>query len=230
MIGKRIIITGASSGIGKALAEALISEGAEVIGLSRSCPEVEGIHFIQTDLRDLSSIKSAISSLDSIDALINNAGMAYLSSVMHGDPSKWDEMWEVNVRAVAYASQLALPLFPEAGGQIINLSSMSGHRVPPSGGFYSPTKFAVKALSEALRLELRACGNPTRVSTVSPGFVDTPLLDIYFKGREEQLAQTKESVRMLSAKDIAAQLLHILKAPLTLEIGDISLRSNSQAV
>ena len=105
---------------------------------------------------------------------------------------------------------------------------MSGHRVPPSGGFYSPTKFAVRGISDALRNELRSDDNPTRVATVSPGFVDTPLLDHYFKGREDQLSQTRASMRMLQPEDVASSILHILDTPLHVEITDIQMRSVDQ--
>ncbi len=227
----KVVITGGSSGIGLELAHLLQANGCQVVVLSRSVGQLaEGVLHIPTDLRDLGSIEAAFDQLGSIDALVNNAGIAYKSSMIDGDLREWDEMWEVNVRALGYCSQLALRAFPDSGGQIVNVSSMSGHRVPPSGGFYSPTKFAVRAMSEALRLELRARGSMTRISSVSPGFVDTPLLDTYFKGREEQLQQTKETIQMLQPEDIARQILHILETPLAVEIGDIGLRSVGQSV
>ena len=92
-------------------------------------------------------------------------------------------MLDLNVLGLAVACREALKHFPESGGHVVNLGSMSGHRVPGRGGFYSATKFAVRALTEGLRQELRAAGNNTRVSSVSPGFVDTScseLLDLYF--------------------------------------------------
>ncbi len=227
--GKTVIITGASSGIGQAISQSVSQHGAEVVALCRTAPNIDGIRHIATDLRDLESIRAAFDTIPSCDALINNAGMAYCSPIMEGGVDEWDEMWEVNVRALAYCSHLALSRLT-AQGQVINLSSMSGHRVPPSGGFYAPTKFAVRAVTEALRWELKAAGSPIRVSSVSPGFVDTPLLDTYFQGREEQLASTKATTQFLTSQDIAQQVLAILQTPSHVEVGDISLRSASQSV
>ena len=139
-------------------------------------------------------------------------------------------MWEVNVRALALCAQQALRHLPASGGRIINISSLSGHRVPPTGGFYAPTKFAVRAITDALRHELKQDGAPHQVATVSPGFVDTPLVEKYFHGREDDLAAVKSSMRMLEAEDIARAVLHIATAPAHVEVGDIVLRSADQKV
>jgi NADP-dependent 3-hydroxy acid dehydrogenase YdfG len=221
----------ASSGIGKAIAAALVRDGQEVIGLCRSIENLpDKVIPLRCDLRDADAIKDAFASLERLDILVNSAGLAYLARLSDGDPGQWEEMWRLNVHALGLCSQMALSLFPESGGHILNLSSMSGHRVPPTGGFYAGTKFAVRAISEALRAELKSSGNRTRVSCLSPGFVDTPLLDKYFDGREEQLAETKAEVRMLTPEDIAETALHLLKTPPGVEINDVLMRSNDQAV
>lgn len=228
---KTALVTGASSGIGKAIAKALLEQGMSVIGLCRSVDQLPGgVKPLACDLRDESAIRSAFESLDQLDILVNSAGLAYLSRISDGDPSDWEEMWRVNVHALGLCSQLSLALFPEVGGQILNISSMSGHRVPPTGGFYASTKFAVRAVSEALRAELKSCGNKTRVSCLSPGFVDTPLLDKYFAGREEQLAETRANIDMLTPEAIADAAVHVLTSPRGVEINDILLRSADQAM
>ena len=228
---KTALITGASSGIGKAIAIALQESGMKVIGLCRSVENLpEGVTPLACDLRDATQIQEAFLSLDHLDILVNSAGLAYLSRLTDGDPALWEEMWQVNVHALSLCCQLALPLFPENSGQILNLSSMSGHRVPPTGGFYAATKFAVRAVSEALRTELKTAGSSVRVSTLSPGFVDTPLLDKYFAGREDQLKQTRESIKMLTPESIAASALHILTSPPDVEVNDIMMRSADQAM
>ena len=107
---------------------------------------------------------------------------------------------------------------------------MSGHRVPPSGGFYAATKFAVKAVTEALRFELKASNNKTRVAMISPGFVDTPLLDLYFKGDEEKLKKLKNEIHMLDPINVAESVTHIIEAPSHVEIGDIQLRPSEQGI
>ena len=228
---KKVLITGASSGIGKAIAEALLKEGAEVIGLCRSVENLPpDVTPLSCDLSEPDQIATAFSSLDQLDILINNAGLAYLSPISTGDPEKWKSMWQINVHALGLCSQQALKLFPPSGGHILNISSLSGHRVPPTGGFYAATKFAVRAMTEALRSELKLVNSATRISSISPGFVDTPLLDHYFAGREEQLAQTRAEVNMLTPQNIAATALHILSAPPGVEINDVLLRSSDQAV
>jgi NADP-dependent 3-hydroxy acid dehydrogenase YdfG len=228
---KTALVTGASSGIGKAIAIALQESGMKVIGLCRSVENLpEGVTPLACDLRDATQIQEAFLSLDHLDILVNSAGLAYLSRLTDGDPALWEEMWQVNVHALSLCCQLALPLFPKNSGQILNLSSMSGHRVPPTGGFYAATKFAVRAVSEALRAELKTAGSSVRVSTLSPGFVDTPLLDKYFAGREDQLKQTRESIKMLTPESIAASALHVLTSPPDVEINDIMMRSADQAM
>ena len=228
---KTALVTGASSGIGKAIASALLKEGMTVIGLCRSVDQLpDGVKPLACDLRDESAIKVAFESLKDLDILVNSAGLAYLSPICDGNSSDWEEMWRVNVHALGLCSQLSLALFPESGGHILNLSSMSGHRVPPTGGFYASTKFAVRAVSEALRAELKTSGNNTRISCLSPGFVDTPLLDKYFAGREDQLAETRAKIDMLTPEAIADAALHILTSPASVEINDVLLRSADQAI
>lgn len=228
---KSALVTGASSGIGRAIAEALVGEGFEVTGLCRSVGHLPaGVTPLRCDLLRTEEIEAAFAGLSSLDILVNSAGLAYLARLSDGDPAQWEEMWRINVHALALCSRLALPLFPESGGHILNLSSMSGHRVPPTGGFYAGTKFAVRAVSEALRSELKTTGNRTRVSCLSPGFVDTPLLDKYFDGREEELAQTRSSMQMLTPETIAETALHLLKVPAGVEINDVLMRSNQQAI
>jgi len=149
---QQILITGASSGIGKALAEALLKEGATVLGLCRTVENLpSGVRPIPCDLTRREEIESAFAGIEQLDILVNNAGRAHMAPITTGDPALWEEMWQINVQGLALCAQKALPLFPKTGGHILNISSMSGHRVPPSGGFYAATKFAVRAITDALR-------------------------------------------------------------------------------
>jgi len=227
--GATILVTGASSGIGRALCARLAEEGANVLGVTRR-PSVldDDVSPIEADLSKREDISGIFRGLGKIDALVNCAGVAYLSRIIDGNPADWEEMWRVNVMALSLCCQLSLRHFPADGGRIVNISSMSGHRVPPTGGFYAPTKFAVRAISDALRLELKAAGLPIQVSCVSPGFVDTPLLDQYFRGREESLSKTREVMKMLEPEDVADVVMTILQAPSHVEIGDILMRSSEQ--
>ena len=232
---KTIVVTGASSGIGQAITHHLLEAGAHVFALCRRTKDLPAeVTPLPCDLQNPAEIDQTFQHLHdqkiTLNALINNAGLAHLSPLTTGDPAQWQAMWQLNVHALALCSQKALPLFPAEGGQIINLSSMSGHRVPPSGGFYAATKFAVRAITEALRAELKAVSNATRVTAISPGFVDTPLLDIYFEGRETTLQQTKSDLEMLTPDDIAQTVLHTLQTPPRVEIQDILLKPSAQKV
>ncbi|MEP2775585.1 MAG: SDR family NAD(P)-dependent oxidoreductase [Luteolibacter sp.] len=227
--GKTFLVTGASSGIGKALCEQLLAHDANVLGVTRHPGSLHpDISPVQADLTQREDISAIFHKLGKIDGLVNCAGMAYLSRIIDGNPSDWEEMWRVNVLALALCCQGAIRHFPKTGGRIVNVSSMSGHRVPPSGGFYAPTKFAVRAITDSLRSELKAIQSPVQVACVSPGFVDTPLLDTYFLGREDTLSKTRAGMKMLQPQDVANCIMSILTAPPHVEIGDILLRSSDQ--
>lgn len=227
--GPIVLVTGASSGIGRALCGLLLERGASVLGVTRQPGSLPaGVAPIQADLTKRDEVMEVFNHLGRINALVNCAGVAYLARISDGNPADWEEMWRVNVMALAMCCQLSLRHFPKQGGRIVNVSSMSGHRVPPTGGFYAPTKFAVRAVTDALRNELKAAGSPVQVACVSPGFVDTPLLDQYFRGREDALRKTRDSMTMLRPEDVAYSILSILEAPTHVEIGDILMRSSDQ--
>ena len=159
LAGRTILLTGASSGIGRATAKALVQSGAHVIGVSRRPASIpEGVTALQADLTRREEITHLFDRLEQIDGLVNCAGIAYLSRLIDGNPTDWEEMWRVNVFALALCCQSAIRRFPKSGGRIVNVSSMSGHRVPPSGGFYSPPKFAVRAYTRCQK-----CGRPHSV-------------------------------------------------------------------
>lgn len=230
LYGQTILVTGASSGIGRALCEQLLQRGANVLGVTRRPGALpDDVSPIEADLSQRDGVSSVFRNLGRIDGLVNSAGIAHLARIIDGNPADWEEMWRVNVMGLALCCQLSLRHFPADGGRIVNVSSMSGHRVPPTGGFYSPTKFAVRAITDSLRLELKAAGSKIQVASVSPGFVDTPLLETYFLGREETLNGIRAHMKMLSADDVASCIVTILEAPSHVEIGDIQLRSSDQS-
>ena len=235
---KTALITGASSGIGAACAKALANNGAKVVLTGRNQTSLEqlseeiGGRYMVADISQNDEVIKLFDEIgESIDILVNNAGIAPKASIIEGKIESFEDLLRVNVLAVVHCCQLAIKKFnPSTGGQIINISSMSGHRVPPSGGFYAATKFAVRAITEALRYELKIQKNKTRVSMISPGFVDTPLLDNYFKGSEEKLSELRQRLEMLKPEDVANSLIHILESPKHVEIGDIMMRPRDQEV
>ena len=235
---KTALITGASSGIGAACAKALANNGAKVVLTGRNQTSLEqlseeiGGRYMVADISQNDEVIKLFDEIgESIDILVNNAGIAPKASIIEGKIESFEDLLRINVLAVVHCCQLAIKKFDHStGGQIINISSMSGHRVPPSGGFYAATKFAVRAVTEALRYELKIQKNKTRVSMISPGFVDTPLLDNYFKGSEEKLSELRERLEMLKPEDVANSLIHILESPKHVEIGDIMMRPRDQEV
>jgi len=222
---KRYIVTGATSGIGKAVAELLVSRGDRVVGLGRRIDEFpEGVEAEVVDLRDTSAVRELFARLEKrqirLDGLVNAAGLALAASLRDGDPADWEALWRVNVHALALCCQEALPLLAE-DAVIVNVSSQSGHRVPSSGGFYAATKFAVHAMGEGLRKELKNAGSTVRVATFAPGFVDTPILDDYLRhqpGRQEKLRQQGALLPVVQA---AGVIRTILDSPVEMEIGEV---------
>lgn len=236
------LVTGASSGIGRAIALELARAGVDVALLARRQDRLE---ILQEEIRDIGpkaiahtvdltdseatskAISAVAAEFGGINILINAAGVARQARLTDGNPEDWRTMLNVNVLALAQVTRESLPHFPEEGGHIVNISSMSGHRVPGKGGFYSATKFAVRAMTEGLRQELREAGNLTRVSSISPGFVNTELLDEYFAA-PKTTAYEKVGYPILEPEEIADLVLHQLTMPNTAEVTDILVRPTAQ--
>ena len=242
--GRVALITGGSSGIGRATALALARKGVRLTVVARRDDRLreltelvrdEGSEAIgvRADVRNEDELVEAFElsnrAWGQLDVLVCSAGVGRSASYLTGDTADWREMLETNVLALAVASREALKRFdPESGGHIVHLSSLSGHRVPPKGGFYSATKFAVRSMTEGMRLELRAAGNPTRVTQISPGFVATDFIQGLSGPDRERAEEAFRSIRTLDAEDVAASIVHVLEAPDHVAIHDVLLRSNEQ--
>ncbi len=245
--GRAALVTGASSGIGRAIALAMGAAGVRVAVCARRRDRLEAVAetireaggeaWVETaDFFQVNEIDAAVRGAADhwggrLDILVNSAGIGRQAKLMDGDTGDWREMMDLNVLALAVASREALKYFPDDGGDIVNLGSMSGHRVPGRGGFYAATKFAVRAMTEGLRQELRLAGRATRVSSVSPGFVDTELLDDYFReGTGGASRYEAISYPILRPEDIAAIVLRQLTMPRSVEITDVLVRPTAQGV
>ena len=242
--GKRVLITGASSGIGKAIARMFASEGASLALLARREDRLRNLSEeliasgtiafpFPVDLTESGpaqdTVNLAASALNGLDILVNAAGVAHQASLSEGNIDKWRAMLDLNVFALAVVTREALAHFPDSGGHVVNISSMSGHRVPGKGGFYSATKFAVRAMTEGLRQELRAEENLTRVSSISPGFVDTELLETYLQGSSDNgKGYQAADYPILQPEEIAELVLHQVTMPATAEVTDILVRPTGQ--
>lgn len=242
--GKASIVTGASSGIGEKIAERLAERGVKLTLVGRREDRLRAVAerlaggggesplVAVADMRSEDEIRGvfdrAMERWGRLDALINNAGLGRFGSWHEGATEDWREMLDVNCLSVAIATREALARFPENGGHIVNMSSMAGHRVPPGGGFYAATKHFVRGMTESLRMELRAVGSRTRVSSISPGFVTTEFHEVYYKGDRDKVAETRPRFQVLETDDVAAAVLYVLEAPDHVAVHDVLMRSNEQ--
>jgi len=243
LAGKSAFVSGGSSGIGREIAIQLGAAGANVTVCARRVERLNetadairgaGGHAqaVSADFTNATAIEEAVAFAADhwdgrLDIIINAAGVARQAGLRDGATGDWRAMLEVNVLALAVVTREALKFFPDEGGDIINVSSMSGHRVPGRGGFYPATKFAVRAMTEGLRQELRHAGNSTRVGSVSPGFVETELLDEYFRSAGADRYQAVD-YPVLQVEDVAAAVLLMLQLPRNAEITDVLMRPTAQ--
>ena len=243
--GRCVVITGASSGIGAATARAVAAAGAGVVLAARRADRLDALVAelersgavalaVPTDMRvegDLLRLfERTRERFGGVDVLVNNAGLGRAAPLSSGATEHWREMLEVNVLGLCIATREALQDMERRGvaGHVIHVSSMAGHRVPgPDSGVYAATKFAVRALTEGLRKELRARRSPVRVSCVSPGYVDTEFADV-FAGAPGAAAALAGRLRVLAPEDVAAAVLWIIGRPSHVEVHDVLLRPTAQ--
>lgn len=237
------IVTGASSGIGLAIARRLAAAGYDLAICARRQDRLsEAAETLRrqdidvlaqtVDLRDESQILSFFAAVKGrwgrLDALINNAGLGYKEPLMTGSTAAWREILDVNVLALCICTREAVTLMQPAGtGHILHVSSMSGHRVPAIAGIYSATKFAVRSLTETLRRELRAADSRIRISSISPGIVETEFAQKYHQSAEKAQA-TYSQFPVLQAVDVANAVAYVLSQPDYVEINDILIRPTQQ--
>ncbi|XP_036393175.1 dehydrogenase/reductase SDR family member 11 isoform X1 [Megalops cyprinoides] len=248
--GRVALVTGASVGIGAAIARALVQHGMKVVGCARTVEKIEKLAAecrsagysgilvpYKCDLsseEDILSMFSAIKTLhQGVDVCINNAGLAQAEPLLSGKTSGWRTMIDVNILALSICTREAYQSMKERNvddGHIININSMSGHRVVPSGDvhFYSATKYAVTALTEGLRQELREANTHIRATCISPGLVETEFAFRLYNNNPEKAAGTYESIKCLKADDIASAVMYVLSAPPHVQIGDIQMRPVEQ--
>lgn len=238
------MITGASSGIGRATAIRLAQAGYCLALCARRLYRLKDLQdelqamgtevLIQTvDLRQEADILAFFAAVrqrwGGVDVLVNNAGLGHRQSLLDGDTEAWRDMLEVNVLALCICTREATRDMRQRGGrgQIIHLSSMSAHRVPVGSGVYSATKFAVRSLTEGLRQELHQEGLKIRVASISPGFVETEFAAHYHRSQEKADALYSQ-FQVLQPEDIANTVAYILGQPDHVQIHDVLLRPTRQ--
>ncbi|KAF5903155.1 dehydrogenase/reductase SDR family member 11, partial [Clarias magur] len=248
--GRVALVTGASIGIGAAIARTLVHQGMKVVGCARNVDKIEKLaaecqsagyngtlipyKCDVTNEEEILSMFSAIKTLlQGVDVCINNAGLAHSEPLLSGHTEGWKNMLDVNILALAICTREAYQSMRERNvddGHIININSMSGHRVVQGGDthFYSATKYAVTALTEGLRQELREAKTHIRATCISPGLVETEFAFKLHKNDPEKAAAVYESIKCLKAEDIANAVTYVLSAPPHVQIGDVQLRPVEQ--
>ncbi len=240
---KTALITGATSGIGKATAELLAKNSYRIILCGRRKEVLEQIKtelsaFTETfslsfDQRNFSEVETAINSLPeswkNIDVLINNAGNAHgLEPLSEGNLEDWDAMMDGNVKGLLYVSKLIIPGMKERkSGHIVNISSVAARQTYANGVVYCASKRAVDVISEGMRLELTEFG--IKVTNIQPGAVETDFSKVRFKGDEERAKTVYAGYEALKAEDIADAIYYCVNAPNRVAISDLTIYPSAQS-
>lgn len=243
--GKTVLITGASSGIGEACAQAFAAQNCQLILLARRLDRLEKnaaqlkqqyrieILTAQHDVRDYEATAKFFNQLDAkwsdIDILINNAGLAAgADKFAQANLSDWEAMLDTNVKGLLYVTKSVLPtMINRNSGHIINLGSVAGHEVYPGGSVYCASKHAVDAITKGLKLDL--LGTNIRISTVDPGMVETEFSVVRFKGDEDKAKSVYHGLTPLTPADVADAILYCASRPAHVNINEIILMPVNQA-
>jgi 3-hydroxy acid dehydrogenase / malonic semialdehyde reductase len=231
LTGKRAIVTGASSGIGRATAATLAAAGVRVAGGARRVGRLETEIAIELDVTDPAScerfVADAVEQLGGLDILVNNAGLA-LGRAPFDESSEEDEaaVLDVNVAGLIRMTRLSLPHFGD-WGHIVNMGSVAGRQAYENGATYVTSKFAERGFTYALREDL--LGRPIRITTVDPGLVETNFSLVRFKGDEEKAAAVYRGVEAMQPEDIAECILFALTRPWHVNVDEIVVKARAQS-
>ena len=242
---KTILITGATSGIGQALAEILCERNAgyRLILCGRRQDRLDAFEVAHKgkteicslcfDVRDKDAVQKAVDSLrapfNQIDVLINNAGNAHgFEPIQDGDVRDWEAMLDINVKGLLYMSKIVSQgMIERQRGQIINIGSIAGREPYPSGNVYCASKAAVNSLTYGMRMDLFM--HNIRVAAVHPGLVETEFSGVRFKGDQERAAKVYEGMKPLTAHDVAVTLAFMIEQPEHVNVADVLLLPTAQA-
>jgi NADP-dependent 3-hydroxy acid dehydrogenase YdfG len=238
---KVVIITGASSGLGAATAERLASSGAKLMLAARREDRLQEMvaaiaksgwtaDYLVTDVSDRAQVEAlaqkTLSTYGRIDVLINNAGLMPLSPLDALKVDEWERMIDVNIKGVLYGIAAVLPTMRhQKSGHIINLSSVAGHNVAPSGAVYSATKFAVKAISEGMRQE---SNGEIRSTNISPGAIATELTSTISDPDTATRLNAYYAKTAINADAVARAIAYAIEQPLDVDVNEIIIRPTHQ--
>lgn len=232
---RRALVTGASAGIGAATARALARAGAHVVLAARRADrlhalaaELDSAEVLELDVRDARAVREALEPL-ALDVVIANAGLAFGSAPLQGgDPEHWSVMIDTNVKGVLHTVRATLAGMIERGsGDVVLLGSVAGRQVYPGGNVYNATKYAVRALYEALRLD--AAGTGVRFCTIDPGMVESEFSTVRFGGDRERALAVYAGMTPLAPEDVADAILFALTRPRHVNVGEVVLWPTDQA-
>ena len=242
-MSKTALVTGATSGIGRATARILARNNYKIIlcgrredrltELEKELSAFTQIHTLSFDVRDKKAVFESINALPSdfskIDVLINNAGNAHgLDPIQTGDLEDWDAMIDINVKGLLYVSKAIIPkMIEQKSGHIINIGSIAGKEVYPNGNVYCASKHAVDALNKSMRMDLNPYG--IRVGAIHPGMVETEFSEVRFKGDTDRAANTYKDIKPLQAEDIADIIHFVVSRPYHVNIADLIVFPTAQA-
>jgi NADP-dependent 3-hydroxy acid dehydrogenase YdfG len=244
-MGKRILITGATAGFGKATAELFAAKGYDLIitgrrkerliELKSSLENEHGVHVttLAFDVRNKDATSEALESIPfdqrDIEILVNNAGLAAgKDPIQSGDIDDWERMIDTNVKGLLYVTRTIAPWMVERRrGHIVNIGSTAGKEVYANGNVYCATKHAVDALTKALRIDL--LGKGVKVTQIAPGAAETEFSLVRFHGDEEAAKKVYDGYQAMSAEDIAGMIWMSTQLPAHLCINDLVVTSLAQA-
>ena len=242
---KIVLVTGASSGIGRATAIAFAREGARVLLCARRLDRLRelqqtlqsagapSVHLFQLDVQRRADVDSAFANLPAewseIDILVNNAGLSRgLSKVYEDDPQNWEEMIDTNVKGLLYVTRNVVPgMVARSRGHVISLGSTAGHMTYANGAVYCASKAAERAISEGLKLDLM--GTPVRVTSIDPGMVETDFSAVRFRGDENKAAKVYQNITPLQPEDVADAIVWAASRPAHVNIHTMLMTSIDQA-
>jgi NADP-dependent 3-hydroxy acid dehydrogenase YdfG len=242
-MNKTALITGATSGIGLAIAHEFANKQIRLIlcgrrqdrlnELKKTLSSQTEVHILNFDVRDKKAVQSKINSLppsfSNIDILINNAGNAHgLDPIQTGNLDDWDAMIDINVKGLLYVSKAIIPkMIKNNAGHIINIGSLAGKEVYPNGNVYCASKYAVDAINKGMRIDLNKYN--IRVGAVNPGLVKTEFSEVRFKEKSERTENVYKGFKALQAKDIAEIISFVISRPPHVNIADLLVLPSAQA-
>ena len=242
--GQLVLITGASAGIGAAAARRLARDGADLVLWARRLDRLEalsgeieagtgvGVACAAVDIRDRDAVAEAAAGLIGAgrvpDILVNNAGLASgLARLQEGDLEDWDRMIDTNLKGLLFVTRAILPAMIERGsGHVVHLGSIAGFETYPNGNVYNATKFAVRAIQDAMNIDL--LGTPIRVSSVEPGAVETEFSLVRLGGDEERAKAVYDGYTPLAADDVAEAIAFIVNRPPNVNVTHLGLFATAQ--